>query len=159
MYIIVEGINKSDTTRRCHAVTARLGINPIILGFPSDHCSSARATRHTLEFDSVITDEQREELIVKEFKLLNDYAQTLIAKGHSVIINGGPFSYLHCQNKSPDFTTVKKLKNILPDGVLFEKIMTPPVKIVGKSHFAKWIEKDENIAIWTARITEVFKMI
>lgn len=158
MYVIVEGINKSDTMKHSRAVAARLKIDPVILNFPSDHCSSARAIKHTLEFSTVLTDEQRETLIVKEFKLLNEYAQTLISKGHSVIISGGPCSYLFCQDKEPDVTSIKKVMNMLPNNTVIEKVLTPPIKMVSKSRLAKWIEDDNNIQTWITRMTEFSTM-
>lgn len=157
MYIVVEGVNKKETTKRSHVIASRLNIDPILLSFPSDHSSSARALRHTLEFSTVLSDEQREALILKEFKLLNDYALSLIAKGHSVIINGGPCSYLYCQDAEPQFTTIKKIMNMLPKDTLVEKVTTPPIKIIGKSRMSQWLDKDENIQTWINRIEEFSK--
>lgn len=158
MYIIVEGVNKKDTYTRCSVLSTQLKIDPVILNFPSDHCSSSRAIKHTLEFSTVLSDEQREAMIVKEFKLVNEYAQSLIAKGQSVIINGGPCSYLYCQDKEPDFTNIKKIMNMLPNNTVIEKVFTPPTPVISKSRLAKWVDGEGNVQRWVNRMTEFSTM-
>lgn len=177
MLTIIEGVGYNPLAIRCMTLTIDMVEKQypdnLVLRFPSTHCSSSRALRHTLEYSTVLSDAQRVKLITNEARRLMEYVTKLKLEGINVTIAGGIFTYLLCQDTEPTEEEILTIKSLLPEenSLMFSQGMNDsamnkfkegdnPLAYPPKNgRLSKWLASESNRDILNARLTKLVIML
>lgn len=177
MLVLIEGACHSPLTTRCMTLALDMEKkehpNNLVLPFPSTHCSSSRALRHTLEYSTKLSDAQRVKLITSEVRRLMEYVTKLNLEGTGVTLAGGIYTYLLCQDTEPTEEELLVIKCLLPTEHKFifcqgmletaanryregdDPLSYPPKN----GRLSKWLEIESNHDILNNRIMKLLKLL